>query len=259
MDSPNLEPRTSNPLRRQPCACTSCNTRVNPETGSPVPGYLIQTDDGKNILVDTGFGEDVVGAYKQPDPEVRWHVDEEDYVVNRLAAIGLTPKDIDYLVATHLDVDHAGAHDLFPDAEIVVQKEHLETARQHPRFDSTRAHWDAPGLTYRTVEGDTELAPGVELIESGGHVPGHQAVLVRLPETGPVLLTIDAINPPARPIRRPAPSAPTTWTRQHPRQHPQTDGSCPPRGRHPRHPRPRPGPVENPQALPELLHVEGQR
>lgn len=167
---------------------------VNPESGSPVPGYLIQTDDGKNILVDTGFGEEIVGAYKQPDSQVGWHVDEEDYVVNRLAAIGLTPKDIDYLVATHFDVDHAGAHDAFPDAEIVMQKEHLETARQHPRFDNTRAHWDAPGLNYRTVEGDTELAPGVELIESSGHVPGHQAVLVRLPETGPVLLTIDAIN-----------------------------------------------------------------
>jgi len=31
------------------------------------------------------------------------------------------------------------------------------------------------------------------LIETSGHVPGHQSVLVRLPETGPVLLTIDAV------------------------------------------------------------------
>lgn len=37
------------------------------------------------------------------------------------------------------------------------------------------------------------LAPGVELIATDGHVPGHQSVLVRLPETRPVLLTIDAI------------------------------------------------------------------
>jgi N-acyl homoserine lactone hydrolase len=33
----------------------------------------------------------------------------------------------------------------------------------------------------------------LELIETSGHVPGHQSVLVRLPETGPVLLTIDAV------------------------------------------------------------------
>ena len=35
--------------------------------------------------------------------------------------------------------------------------------------------------------------PGITLIESGGHVPAHQSVLVRLSETGPVLLAIDAI------------------------------------------------------------------
>jgi N-acyl homoserine lactone hydrolase len=63
-----------------------------------------------------------------------------------------------------------------------------------PRFQGIREHWDAPNLNYRTVSGDTELAPGIELIETSGHVPGHQSVLVRLPQTGPVLLAIDAIS-----------------------------------------------------------------
>ncbi len=43
------------------------------------------------------------------------------------------------------------------------------------------------------MEGDTVLLPGVELIETSGHVPGHQSVLVRLPDTGSVLLAIDAV------------------------------------------------------------------
>ena len=161
-------------------------------TGTPYPGYLIQTDDGTNILVDTGFPRETVGAYRQAtEPGAK--VDEENYVVNQLAALGLTPHDIRYLIATHLDGDHAGGHDEFPDSEIVIQKEHLEAAKTLPRFQGNRAHWDAPGLHYRMVEGDTELVPGVELIESSGHKPGHQSVLVRLPETGPVLLAIDAI------------------------------------------------------------------
>ena len=46
----------------------------------------------------------------------------------------------------------------------------------------------------RLVDGDTELLPGLELIETSGHVPGHQSVLVRLPKTGAVLLTIDAVS-----------------------------------------------------------------
>ena len=45
----------------------------------------------------------------------------------------------------------------------------------------------------RLVDGDTELRPGLELIETSGHVPGHQSVLVRLPKTGAILLTIDAV------------------------------------------------------------------
>src|SRR4051794_6542820 len=109
---------------------------LNPETGSPVPGYLIRTDDGTNILVDSGFPEEFVGMHKQPNPPAAWHVDEEDFVVNRLAAIGVRPEDVRYLIATHLDIDHAGAHDRFPNAEIIVQRLHHETAKTHQRFDS---------------------------------------------------------------------------------------------------------------------------
>ena len=46
----------------------------------------------------------------------------------------------------------------------------------------------------RLVDGDTKLLPGLQLIETSGHVPGHQSVLVRLPKTGAVLLTIDAVS-----------------------------------------------------------------
>jgi N-acyl homoserine lactone hydrolase len=109
------------------------------------------------------------------------------------------------VVVTHLDADHAGALDEFPFAEFVIQQRHQD-AKGLPRFQHVRAHWDAPGLRYRAVNGDMELVPGVELVETSGHVPGHQSVLVRLPDTGPVLLAIDAIphrfclDPDRRPI-----------------------------------------------------------
>jgi N-acyl homoserine lactone hydrolase len=163
-------------------------------TGTPYPGYLIQTDDGTNVLVDTGYPPAMTGAYKEPGKEQMPKVDEEDYVLNRLAALGLAPEDIDILIATHLDGDHAGNTDRFPNAEIVIQRAHREAARTLDRFQGTRPYWDAPGLNYREADGDSEVVPGIEVIESSGHVPGHQSVLVRLPQTGPVLLAIDAIN-----------------------------------------------------------------
>ncbi|CAA9385671.1 MAG: N-acyl homoserine lactone hydrolase [uncultured Pyrinomonadaceae bacterium] len=162
----------------------------------PVPGYVIQSGDGTNILIDTGFPYE---AMKNPQPfappGVRVEMREEDFIVNRLATIGLRPEDIDILVCTHFDTDHAGNHDLFPNAEPVVQRGHYEFARriELERFANVRERWDHLALRYRFVDGDAELIPGVELIETSGHVPGHQAVLVRLPETGTVILAIDAI------------------------------------------------------------------
>ena len=91
-------------------------------------------------------------------------------------------------------MDHAGYHDAFPQAECIVQREHYELARSgHERFVAARPHWDHPSLRYRLVDGDTHLLPGLMLIETSGHTPGHQSVLVHLPQTGLVLLAIDAV------------------------------------------------------------------
>jgi N-acyl homoserine lactone hydrolase len=157
----------------------------------PVPGYLIQTADGTNVLVDSGLPPDAYrpgAAHAAPQASADW-------VVNRLAEIGLAPADVDLVVASHFDEDHAGNHDLFPQAKVVVQRAHLAAVRAGTleRYHAIRPRWDRPKEGYRLVDGDVELLPGIGLIESSGHVPGHQAVLVRLPETGPVLLAVDAI------------------------------------------------------------------
>jgi N-acyl homoserine lactone hydrolase len=163
-------------------------------SGSPAPGYLIQTDAGQNILIDSGFPRTMIGT-EPPPGSAGPRVTGADFIGNRLAELGLGPADIDLLVCTHLDHDHAGNHDLFTAAELVIQREHYAVAQTgiHPRFEQTRVAWGHPSLRYHQVDGDTLLVPGLELIATGGHVPGHQSVLVRLPETGPVLLTIDAI------------------------------------------------------------------
>ena len=150
--------------------------------------YLVQRGDGKNILIDSGLPEDY-----QPPPGTP-PTERGRNVIEQLAALDLHPDDIDVLICTHFDVDHAGYHDAFPKAEHIVQRQHYELARSgNPRFAPARPHWDHPALRYRLVEGDTELLPGLTLLETSGHVPGHQSVLVRLPQTGPVLLTIDAV------------------------------------------------------------------
>ncbi|MEP7287767.1 MAG: N-acyl homoserine lactonase family protein [Chloroflexota bacterium] len=173
-----------------------------PERNLPFVCYLIQMADGKNILIDSGLPTDVHPPAGMPTPTL------EKNVVEQLAMLGLTPDNIDVLICTHFDGDHTGYHEAFPRAELIVQRRHYTIAQNHPRFMRSRSHWDQPVERYRFVDGDTTLFPGVELIETSGHAPGHQSVLVRLPETGAVLLAIDAV--PAQSAftvdRQPAPS-----------------------------------------------------
>jgi N-acyl homoserine lactone hydrolase len=152
-----------------------------------LPCYLIRMSDGMNVLIDSG----TPAGYHTPGmPESGRATD----VIRQLAGLGLTPSDIDVVICTHFDVDHAGHHDDFPQAEFVVQRAHYELSRNgHPRAAAARPHWDHPALRYRLVDGDTELFPGVTLLETSGHAPGHQSVLVRLPQTRTVLLVIDAV------------------------------------------------------------------
>ena len=150
--------------------------------------YLVQTSDGRNILIDSGLPADYTPPPGMPPAE------NEINVLEHLADLGLRPGDIDLLICTHFDVDHAGYHDVFTRAELVVQYDHYALARGgHVRYAAARAHWDQPALRYRLIEGDTELLPGLWLIETSGHAPGHQSVLVDLPQTGKVLLAIDAV------------------------------------------------------------------
>jgi len=154
----------------------------------PIVCYLVQTGDGKNILIDSGFPDGVASRPGVPSIEYGKNV------IEQLAMLSLQPDDIDTLICTHFDSDHAGHLSAFTKAELIVQRSHYEQARGgYQRFAWVRPQWDHPALHYRLVDGDTELLPGLELIETSGHVLGHQSVLVRLPQTDPVLLAIDAV------------------------------------------------------------------
>lgn len=156
-----------------------------PEYEIPIVCYLVQTSDGRNILIDSGLPEVI--------PEGETDFENGQDVIEQLANIGLTPDDIDTVISTHYDGDHAGRHAAFKKAQYVVQRVHHLDAANNPRYAAIQSQWDQPMERIRLVDGDTELLPGLELIETSGHVPGHQSVLVRLPKTGKILLTIDAV------------------------------------------------------------------
>jgi N-acyl homoserine lactone hydrolase len=121
--------------------------------------------------------------------------EEADLLVHRLDSIGLEPGDIDLVVLSHLHFDHAGGAAIFRSSELVVQKDEYAYAHYPAQFLADfyyRKNFDLPDYRWRLLDGDTELVPGVTALRSDGHTPGHQSLLVELPESGPVILAGDS-------------------------------------------------------------------
>ena len=114
---------------------------------------------------------------------------------HQLSLLGLVPDDIDLLILTHSHIDHVGGIAGFPKAPILLAE--ADRAEPRPLYFGKVRPMDWPDRTYVTVAGDVELAPGLRLLLVPGHVPGQLALEVDLPETGPVLITGDAISRPA--------------------------------------------------------------
>lgn len=166
----------------------------------PIMSYLIELEDGQLMLVDTGMNRShinsVPGSKAAPSASARVkdlvvRMQPEDYLPARLAEIGYLPKQINHVINTHLHFDHAGNNELFRDAIFYVQRDHYENAKGNPIFPNE--YWNIPSLNYKLLDGDCQLFPGVKIIVSPGHAPGHQSVLVQLPNTGALLLAGDAI------------------------------------------------------------------
>lgn len=151
--------------------------------------------DGHAVLIDTGLPPSTAGdpdaLHRDYDIDPSWirpTAAAEERVDRQLRLAGFGPQDLDLVVNTHLHFDHAGGNALFPGVTIAVQEAELAVAREQEYLPV----WDAPGLQFRPVQGDWSPLPGVEMLLTPGHTPGHQSMLVRL-EKQPWLFTWDAV------------------------------------------------------------------
>src|ERR1700680_1223049 len=76
--------------------------------------YLVQTGDGRQILIESGIAADARPAGSPP-------ARNQKNVIEHVAELGLRPEDIDIVIATHFDVDHAGSHEAFQRAVFIVE------------------------------------------------------------------------------------------------------------------------------------------
>ncbi|MDR0182973.1 MBL fold metallo-hydrolase [Lysobacter arvi] len=152
------------------------------------------------VLIDTGLGlRDVADPRGRLSafflallsPDLR----EEMTAVRQIARMGLDPRDVRDIVLTHLDFDHAGGLDDFPQARVhllasergyaMQQRTWLDRQRFRPQQWSTQGHWIAypsgrgeDWLGFESVRDLRGLPPEILMVPLPGHTHGHTGVAI---------------------------------------------------------------------------------
>jgi glyoxylase-like metal-dependent hydrolase (beta-lactamase superfamily II) len=149
--------------------------------------YLIKHGDDY-MLWDTGH------AMTAPN------VAQKVSLVDLLAKIDVKPEQIKYVGISHFHADHTGQVASFPKATVLIGK---------ADWDAITSPKPAQGVNFKPFEawikGESKVEPltldkdvfedgSVIVLRTPGHTPGHSSLLVKLPQTGAVVLSGDAMH-----------------------------------------------------------------
>lgn len=145
----------------------------------PVYCFLVMHSKG-NVIIDTGFSSDFNKTWGK---RLRYYrpIQEND-LIKYLEEKNIK---IDFIINTHLHIDHCGNNSFFKDAQIIIQKKEFESACKPKPYQILAYPDDIPkDLNYRLIDGNLDLFDdgAIKIIKTPGHTEGHQSVLLNLGE-----------------------------------------------------------------------------
>jgi len=157
-----------------------------------VPCYLVEHDKGL-LFWDGGLPLAVAQAEGRVALEGGTMAYERS-VIDQLADMDIKPSDVGYAAFSHLHFDHVGVANAFSGSNVLMQKTEWDAAfGGDSGFVDTTLFEELKNSELTILEGDHDVFGdgSVRIIYTPGHTPGHQALLVNLKNTGPVILSGD--------------------------------------------------------------------
>lgn len=153
--------------------------------------YLIRNGE-RYLLWDAGLPSALIDS---PMTQGIFTVSLERNIASQLAAIDVAVEDVDFLGLSHHHFDHVGQAPDFAASTLLLNVRDVAALREgaNPQSAQILTHWLEGDGTIADFSGDHDVFGdgSVVILAMPGHTPGHSALLVRLPETGNVLLTGD--------------------------------------------------------------------
>jgi N-acyl homoserine lactone hydrolase len=165
----------------------------------PTHVVYIEHPSGKKLLWDAGVPRDWEDRWAPTGLDQFFPVDattEEMWLDSRLKQLDLEPSDIDYLLLSHLHIDHAANAKWWQHTgtRIIVDEEEKKGAFSFDGYNlGGHIKSDYDGLDLDTINEDTEILPGVTLLRTPGHTWGTLSLKVDLADAGVMIFASDSV------------------------------------------------------------------
>jgi N-acyl homoserine lactone hydrolase len=154
---------------------------------SGILAFLLRNGKDK-ILVDSG----ACGYVKTRQYLKYFNQTPEQTMEAQLAKFDTSPDEIIVVINTHLHIDHCAGNVFFGRAQFFVQQKELQYWKNPLRVHRHAYAVELQETAFGLLDGDADIASGVQVILTPGHSPGSQAVLVRTSE-GLYILAGDSV------------------------------------------------------------------
>jgi len=157
--------------------------------------YLIQHGSDW-MLWDSGLADALAANPDGAGGPMGMRMRRSKTLASQLAALGVAPEQIKIVAFSHTHADHVGNANQFAGATLYIQQAEYDAAfgTEPGKFGFNPALYtklrDAKVVK---LNGDKDVFGdgSVTILSTPGHTPGHQALLLRLPKTGSVILSGD--------------------------------------------------------------------